>query len=67
MNENNSEIKSNTQWSKESSKPKKWQWALHSIFLPLSIVIMYLGCIILKISNVLMFDTHHMEINIKGK
>jgi len=69
MNNNKefSEIKSEAEWSSEHTKPKDWQWTLHGLFLPLSVTLYYIGSTILKLSNLLMFDTHHLEISVKGK
>lgn len=61
------EIQSNTQWSEENNTPKQWQWNMHAIFFPISILFTVIGQFLMNVGNVLMFDTHHLEISIKPK
>lgn len=60
-------IKTESKWSKEENKPKKWQWALSGLFLPISFILTLLGHSIMKLGNILMFDTHHLEIKVTPK
>lgn len=60
-------VTSTSKWSEKHNKPSKIQWIMHTVFLIISIPLMFLGSLLLKISNFLMFDTHHMEIKIISK
>lgn len=61
------EIKNKSEWSTKNSNPKKWQWFLSGVFFPISITLTYLGSTLMKIGNLLMFDTHHLEIKVTPK
>lgn len=63
MKEQETEIK----WGSKEKLPKAWQWNLHTLFFPLSYILMLVGVLILNLSNVLMFDTHHLEIEVTPK
>jgi hypothetical protein len=60
-------IETKSEWGKEESIPKNWQWSLCGLFIPISVPLLYLGIFIAKISNFLMFDTHHLEIRLTPK
>ncbi len=64
---NEIEIKSTREWSNETTIPKPWQWFLHGIFMPISMLLTWIGGTIMILGNLFMFDTHHLEINLKPK
>lgn len=61
------EIQAKSKWSSEETKPKKWQWILSGLFLPVSFLLTLLGSTIMQLGNILMFDTHHLEIKVTPK
>lgn len=63
----NTEIKSESEWSSKNKQPSKLQWQLHNTFLFISYPLLVIGSSIMKLSNILMFDTHHLEINLTPK
>lgn len=61
------EIKSESEWSGKEKNPKKWQWSLSGLLYPISLFLTFLGSAIMKLGNILMFDTHHLEIKVTPK
>lgn len=61
------EINSESYWSDKEKLPKKWQWVMSGLLMPLSLVFTFLGSTLMKIGNLLMFDTHHLEIKLTPK
>lgn len=61
------EIKSKSKWGEKDSKPKQWQWFLADIFLIPASLLTFIGSFLMKIGNIMMFDTHHLEIKITPK
>lgn len=51
----------------EDSLPTSKQWAFHNLFMWLSIPLHILGTTLCKLANILMFDTHHLEIKLTPK
>lgn len=64
---NTFEVKSESEWSRKDKDPKEWQWVCSTILYPISLSITLLGSMLMKIGNVLMFDTHHLEIKLTPK
>lgn len=61
------EIKTYQEWSSKDRKPEQWQHFLCTLFMPVSIPLLYLGVFIMNLSNFLMFDTHHMDVKVTPK
>jgi len=66
-NKKDFKIETTSEWSSKSNKPTNLQWRLHTLFLIVSYPLLIIGSLILKLSNILMFDTHHLEINVIPK
>lgn len=64
---NETTIETKSEWRNENEQPAEWQWAMHSIFMPISMTLTIIGSMIMKIGNLFMFDTHHLTIDIKPK
>ena len=64
---NTLKIEKQSSWSNANKKPKDWQWAMAGLLYPLSILITIIGSTIMKLGNILMFDTHHLSIEITPK
>ena len=60
-------IEDKQEWSNKENKPANWQWTLSGLFFIISYPLMMFGILILNISNILMFDTHHMDVKITPK
>ena len=60
-------IESKAEWSSKDKLPKQWQWILQRLFSPISYILMLIGVMILSLANVLMFDTHHLDIKVTPK
>jgi len=67
MKKDKTEIENKLEWSKKENLPKQWQWNLHGLFFPVSYILTLVGVMILNLSNVLMFDTHHLDIKVTPK
>lgn len=60
-------IERESSWGEKDSKPKEWQLHAAALIYPLSMAITILGSMLMKLGNILMFDTHHLSITIEPK
>ena len=60
-------FESNLKIGSKSNKPKKWQYLMMFIFIIPSLLFLVIGTFLLRLADLLMFDTHHFNISVTAK